>query len=437
MTDNKDSKKSQKLSFPLSAVLVLGLVLMFLYFRTPGEDEQNVLMVGMAIFYLAVAFFSENQFLLPKVIQGWKWLDRLFHLAKYGILLVIIAVLVFAPPASEISWRLKSPDYNIMRVHDGIIQTEEAVKKLLAGKNPYSETYHDTVLAKWITPQFSESPALYHYVYFPFKILVELPFFLVIKNILGTFDGRIVLFFAQIGLLFLLPRLARREDSKLCLLALYFLNPMTAFSFVWGHDDLLMFFWLVLAVVLLLRRRTVWAGIPLALACGIKPQALFFVPFYFAYLCASDFSWANIRKKIFAAWPFWLTLGLIFLPFIAWNPKAFYDSTVGYLSGTGPNSYKMMGNGISFFVAKWLGPDGQFPFLAIQLGLSLPMFAFFLFKMKRNPSLRIALYSSALIVFFFHFFSRYFFLHHLYIVIWILMVGYFIKEKPQTAAEGT
>ena len=96
---------------------------------------------------------------------------------KLGALWVTILAVVCVPTLAAIIFRRN--DTPALYLHDGAIQIEEAIKFLLAGKNPYVENYGATPLAQWpfYDPAVGANPALDHLIYLPGVLVVSIPFF--------------------------------------------------------------------------------------------------------------------------------------------------------------------------------------------------------------------------------------------------------------------
>src|SRR5438105_910195 len=169
--------------------------------------------------------------------------------------------------------------------HDGgVIQTEETIKFLLQGKNPYVEDYTQTPMADW---GLDYKTALYHYPYLPWTFLFSLPFFLASNAMLGWFDERFVYLLLFALMLLIAVRLAPTPMSKLVLLMVLGLNPIMGSDVIFGQNDSFVLFWIVAALWLARRGWTdvgraahgsayrLLAGVAFALACASKPTAWF------------------------------------------------------------------------------------------------------------------------------------------------------------------
>ncbi|MBU1951670.1 hypothetical protein KJ733_02025, partial [Patescibacteria group bacterium] len=71
------------------------------------------------------------------------------------LLILLMAVLIVMPVVSHMYNRAEGNPRAF--VHDGIVQTEEAIKFLLAGKNFYTEDYTNTPVAEWSEGKITEA----------------------------------------------------------------------------------------------------------------------------------------------------------------------------------------------------------------------------------------------------------------------------------------
>ena len=169
-----------------------------------------------------------------------------------------------------------------LHAHDGLLQTEAAAQFVLAGKNPYVETYYQTplALAPFDVKGLTVNPALEHFTYLPLTFL--LPAALAgrawqqLRSALRAFD--------------LLPahalvatRLTQNPQKRLLLVMALGLNPLFVGPLVEGRNDVMVLSWLIFTWALLQRGKITASAITLALACGTKHPAVVFVPFYFVY----------------------------------------------------------------------------------------------------------------------------------------------------------
>jgi hypothetical protein len=329
--------------------------------------------------------------------------------------------------------------------HDGLIQTEIAIEYLLDGRNPYTEDYVNTPMVDFAgtEPPLTDAP-LYHNAYLPFLFINSIPVYWLSNLLLGWYDQRFVYLLAFMGVIFLLPQLTDRPRDKLAIILAFGLNFLGTFYLADGRNDIMVFFYLVLATWLLSKQRVRSASLMIGLAMAIKHQAWMFLPFYIMYLLPKQPKWADIRKLAGQIWPAFLVVVILVGPFLLWDLPAFIDDTVTYISGSGPDSFPMKGWGFStILLASGIitDPEAAFPFAVFELIASLPVLILVLWRQWRDNSLQNAWLGFLFFSFVFQFFSRFFsdnyvvFTMQSLIVVAFLKPIYFNKSLNESTAE--
>src|SRR6266480_310113 len=263
---------------------------------------------------------------------------------------IFIVAAVLLPALSLIA--LRSTTGAPLLMHDGAYQTEEAIKLLVAGHDPYGVDYSQTSMRlwHWYVNQPLDS-SLFHYVYSPLTFVLGVPFFVVARLLAIPFDFRIVLILAALAAGGGLLRLPWRWDLRY--VALGALSFGVAFAF--------------------------------------KPFALFFLP------CVAIAMWPRTgpvldrgrRLAILGAAllaPAAITMG----PFLLWNAHAYWTDTVSFVAGTIPGAYRIQGYSLaSLLLALHVIPsaDVRFPFGLVQAAVAAPVLAVGLWRIWRAPSL--------------------------------------------------
>ncbi len=380
--------------------------------------------------------------------------------ARQWLAFAAIAAIAIAPTVLAIYLRRVTAPYEF--IHDGAIQTEEAVKFLLAGKNPYVEDYLNTPMAQW---HWSESdlkfnPALYHLPYFPFLLVSLSPFYLSFQSITGWFDARLVYLLMFLAILVLVPRLTRDDSRQRALLLWLGLNPLFVPYLAEGRNDVFVLFWLIAGIALLRAHHPILSAIPFAFACATKQTAWFLVPFYFLASSAispssssssssfiSRISFSSLLSRIsisslgsllsrssllsrqLAA--FILTFFVLVAPFFLWNSDAFIDDLFRFNAGTTAYSYPIKSYGLGgILLALGIIKSGTayFPFDLFQLAFALPALLVLLrYQLARNtlPRMWLAYASLALVV---AFCSRIFNDNHLGFILSLYALGFLSDE---------
>jgi len=150
--------------------------------------------------------------------------------AKWAVAMAIVLCTVVAGSLFLIFLRHATTPASY--THDGgVIQTEEATKLILAGRNPYVEDYLNTPMADW---GLDFKSALYHYPYLPFTFLMSTPAYLLSQVALGWYDQRFLYLLMFLALLVLASASARGPVSKLSLVMILGLNPIMGNDIIYG-----------------------------------------------------------------------------------------------------------------------------------------------------------------------------------------------------------
>lgn len=353
---------------------------------------------------------------------------------KLVALWLSIICFVIVPTLSAIWHRHTTLPF--LYVHDGAIQTEEAIKFLLAGKNPYVESYAATPMGQWPfhVPGLSRNPTLDRLPYLPFTFLSAVPLYLATQATLGWYDQRFMsLILFLLAVLFLL-QIGCTPERKLAAVMLFALNPLFVPFFIEGRNDIVVLFWLVGAILLLQRGRIGWAGILIACAAVSKQTSWFIVPFFVFYALQIG-QHSNISKPIIirarALVPATLVFVGILLPFLIWDAGAFLDAVLilpsGHSVAGAVYPIRSLGLGGLALGLGWIRQSTDpFPFSWIQIlfgGLGL---IFLLYSQWRNNTLTRVIMNYALLLFIYLFFARSFVDNYLgFALTWLVLPAFF------------
>jgi hypothetical protein len=391
---------------------------------------------GLFLVYLLVDLLSE------------RWTAATVLRIKLGLVVAIVVVLVFGQTLLLIGLRhITNP---AAYTHDGgVIQTEVTVQYLLSGVNPYVADYLNTPMAAWGTEYRT---ALYHYPYLPWTFLFSAPFYLLSQSVLGWFDERLVYLLLFAATLAMAHGLARRPVTKLAVVMLLGLNPIMASDVIFGQNDALVLFWIVLAVWLLrmashrahegaLRALAMAA---FGLACASKPTAWFLVPFWLLYALPADVqpaaeSGRQVISQVLGwlgkvgryAWPLVVVFVLVVGPWFVWNPSAMVDDVWRWSAGTSDTPYQIRGWGLSNFILAFsLVPDrlAYWPFWIAELLIAAPLLALLLWRQVRHNTPAIMLHSYGVLLFGFFYFSRFLNENYLGYLLAVFALAYCIEE---------
>jgi len=330
------------------------------------------------------------------------------HQLKIGLIVALVGSTVVAQSLYLVALRQATGPASF--THDGgVIQTEAALDMLLAGENPYTEDYLDTPLAEW---GLDKRTALYHYPYLPWTLISSLPAKILADAAIGWYDQRLVYLALFALTLALLPGLAADRTAARLLLMVVALNPIMGNDIIFGMNDSFVLAWMVLCVWLLHRGSPRLAAAVLGLALASKPTAWFLAPFFALYLARGCRGLrASVVQVVRRGWPAAIVFAVLVLPFVAWDPAAFYDDVWAWSAGTSSTPYQIRGWGLSTLVLA-LGlvetDQSYFPFWIAQAALCLPAIALLLRKLWREPSIASVWYGTAILFGLYSFASRFF-----------------------------
>jgi len=422
----------------LDSVLLLALVIPFImnYRLSPGDTPYwlfGLIFLGL-LSYIVVDLLNVDKSLYLKLKNSMLW----------GLIIVVIGS---AFTAAIITRHKTHPIDNI---HDMPLQQEIAIRFLTDGKNPYEVSYFGTFLEEWHYSEKDINPALYHFVLPPFYILFAVPFYFASNFIFGFFDARIPLLALFLFMLVIGSILLKDQDKKRLFLILLAFNPAMLPYTLEGRSDIYMFTFLFIGLFLLHKRQYFWAGVPMALAFAVKQSAWPILPFYVAFLYFTSKESTSKESKsllrhlrgvskmdrpvagtVKLIMPLTLTFSIIVLPFFLWEPKAFLDSTIFYLSGNIANGYPVSGYGLGMLLHQ-VGIIKEihqyYPFQIWQGIIGVPLAVFLIAYLKNHPTVGRLILVYGIFLFVFWYLSRYFNNSHLGYLSLVFIVAYFFPE---------
>ncbi|HXM53513.1 MAG TPA: glycosyltransferase 87 family protein [Candidatus Binatus sp.] len=384
-------------------------VLARLFSRTLLRPGPSLLLLGAAILASNWAWYGSGIFLgrlagLALTVAGLLGVGYAAYCLARGrcqlqglSIFIVAAVGLPAVALIALRWKTGAP----LLMHDGAYQTEEAVKLLLAGHDPYGVDYSQTSMRlwHWYVNQPLDS-SLFHYVYSPLTFLVGVPFSLVARLLAVPFDFRIVLILTAVAAGAGLLTLPWRWDHRYVALAALFLNPF--FYFPQGRNDILFLAPLTLGVVAWARGKPRLAALAFGVAFAFKPFALFFLP------CVAVALWPRsgpaidrVRRLAIIGGALLAPALITMAPFLVWNAQAYWTDTVSFVAGTIPGVYRIQGYSLaSLLLALHVisSPDARFPFGLVQAAVAAPVLAIGLWRIWRAPSLGAVLTVGTLVL---------------------------------------
>jgi uncharacterized membrane protein len=340
-----------------------------------------------------------------------------------GLVLLLLATVVVPTLALiALRWNTGAP----ILMHDGAYQTEEAMRLLLGGLDPYGVDYTATSMRLWHwyvnTPI---DPSLYHYVYPPAVFLLPLPAYALAQWTGVPFDIRLVDLLVEVVAVVAILKLPWRWEWRYLVLAALLLDPF--FYLAQGRNDILFLAPIVLGVLAWERDRPLLASLAFGVAAAFKPFAVFFLPLLAVLVWRRSQAerWSTVRRLTVLAG---LVLpGLVTIaPFFLWNPGAYWADTVSFVSGSDPHRYPIQGYGFSeiLLLLKAIpSPSAYFPFSILQALAALPLFAFGIRRVVRRPTLATVLLWATATLALFLFFSRFVNDNYLAVVLFLAVLA--------------
>ena len=297
-----------------------------------------------------------------------------------GALLVVPTMLLVV-----FYWRSGIP----LDVQDGTFQTQIVASRLLQGHDPYGTDFTHTELVRWYAyPDGTATP--HHYIYYPLVILAAVPAVALEQAFGLAADVRpFQLILAGVAFL-LIVRLPLGWKARWLLATLLLLNPF--FGWIEGRNDILWIAPILAAVGVGLQGRWRAAAWLVGTAAAVKVFAIPFVLFLGTVLVVRWQHGLLHRRGLWTS-----LLGLVVpllattVPFVLWNPAAFWDDTAGWVLDRGFPIYGF-GLGQALLLTHLLpSPFTPFPFGLVQLGVGTPMLVLGIVAIIRRPTIEQAL----------------------------------------------
>lgn len=341
---------------------------------------------------------------------------RTFFWPRFAV--IAGTILLFIGTALFAQVMLRSQTGNDLLIHDGAYMTEIAGEYLMNGENPYAVQYRDSAFGKIhafdIYPGH-DNPAWYYYIYLPFYTVASTALQFFGQTFFGGYDARFVLLPLFLVALWILYRAPTRRDDKLLGMFLFSFNPIFAYYFIAGYNDIFVFGWLFLSFYLLTKKRTAWSAVLFGLALTSKQSAWLAFPFYIAYVFYQEpmtHQWLQrIRTTVQRLWPMFLVVVVFLLPFFLWSPKDFWSDVIRYAGGSSEILFPVTGEGLSvilldagFINSVW----DPYPFWIFQVVFGLPALVGLLWWLKRRNTVSNMIVAYALFLLLFWFLSRFF-----------------------------
>jgi hypothetical protein len=345
--------------------------------RAAGEEWD--VGIARAATFIAALLCGGGALMLYRGRRAWP--------ASAGIGLVLAVALLLLLPSTLLQLGLRDSTAAWFFVNDSTYQIELAGELLRDGENPYGHDYRGSGLERFYTFDGSVSArvlrrevALEHFAYPPGAVVTGAAWGL-LPEPFG--DYRLFVLLCTLGLLPVALAFRAPLAWRLVIGAVLVCNPIAVRSSWFGQNDAPSLLLLVLAFALITRRRFGWAAASLAGAVLLKQFALVAVPFAALMLVQAGAGRDELKR---AAAVLGGVLAAVLLPFLAWDPVAFYEDTIRYGAGT----YRIVGYGLAAILVR-LGivddREGAYPFVLLALFTWVPLTAWLLLAQRRGREL--------------------------------------------------
>lgn len=270
----------------------------------------------------------------------------LVALRPRGMAVLVLAALALVAPLGLRTAELVADTGTQESAHDGGVHvTRAAAEDLLAGRNPYAQSFADDLPVSWTTVhvvpgEATPNPVVDHLPYLPGAVLAAVPGVLLDRVAGVGGDPRWVMGACLVAALVALARRPEEAWARAAAVAAFGSASVVVYA-AWGTNDAAAAALVVLAA--LGARRPGWAGIALALAVAYKaPLALALVPWGVWVVRRGD--WPALRRW----WTLPAALVLTTLPFLAWSPGDLLDDTVRFWTGSTDTPFPPSGLGLAY-----------------------------------------------------------------------------------------
>jgi Glycosyltransferase family 87 len=324
--------------------------------------------------------------LLVTVVAALHFRRRTLSARAAGALVLVVGAMLLAP-STLLQMGLRQSTAPWFHTNDSTYQIELGGDLLLHGENPYGHDYRSSGLERFYTFDGTISRrvlrrevALRHYAYFPGTTLTAVPW-----RLLPTpFDDyRLFVVLTTLASFFAVMAFRAPLSWRLVVAAVVVANPIAVRSSWFGQNDAPSLLFLLLSFALFTRSRYGWSAASLGAAVLLKQFAIVAVPFLAVMMVKRGLERPELRR---AALTFAGVVAAGVLPFLVWDPAAFYQDTIKYGAGT----YRIVGYGLSAILVR-LGViasrEGSYPFALLALVVWLPLTAYLLLAQWRAREL--------------------------------------------------
>ena len=296
---------------------------------------------------------------------------------RAGALALLVLLLLFLPQLLLIV--AQPPNAPII---DGALLNDVAADRLLSGHDPYVGDFLNTPMRTFYLSDVPVNFGLSRFVYMPGMALLDVPLRLLHSDRANFSWLFLPALLALAAAAWSIGRSSAERQAALIVVAL---NPLFQLDYFYLLNDLFFLAPALAGVGMLRRGRPLAAGALLGLSLGMKQQAILFLPLLGLYAIRQ----LERRDLLRLAAAGTLVVGIIVLPFLAWDPKAFLAGTAGFFYGSGVDSYPIRGLGLQGILLgagvignRW----DSFPSAQIQVPLLVVALAFAVRDLRRSWS---------------------------------------------------
>ena len=253
---------------------------------------------------------------------------------RTGALALLILLLLFLPQLLLVA--AQPPNAPII---DGALLNDVAADRLLSGHDPYVGDFLNTPMRAFYLSDVPVNFGLSRFVYMPGMALLDVPLRLLHSD-RANFSWLFLP--ALLALATAAWSIGRNTAEKLAAVVVVTLNPLFQLDYFYLLNDLFFLAPALAGVGMLRRGRPLAAGALLGLSLAMKQQAILFLPLLALY-AVSHLERRELLRLTAAGT---LVVGVIVLPFLAWDPGAFLAGTTGFFYGSGVDSYPIRGLGL-------------------------------------------------------------------------------------------
>ncbi len=253
---------------------------------------------------------------------------------RIGAIALLILLLLFLPRLM-----LNGAQPPNAAIIDGVLLNDVAADRLLSGSDPYVGDFLNTPMRAFYLSDVPVNFGLSRFVYMPGMALLDVPLRLLHSD-RANFSWLFLP--ALLALAAAAWSIGRTPAEKQAAMIVVTLNPLFQLDYFYLLNDLFFLAPALAGVGMLRRGHPLAAGALLGLSLGMKQQAILFLPLLALYAVRR----LDRRDLLRLAGAGTLVVGLIVLPFLFWDPKAFLAGTTGFFYGSGVDSYPIRGLGL-------------------------------------------------------------------------------------------